>query len=138
ATSVWPSRPAHRSAAELELAFRNAASAGDAAERPAVPVVRGRLSSYDFSAGRPAASARLQSGGLPTFGQPTIAGVGGFGFEADLRLDPGDPTRIYESVPGTGGADTSWIWRSLDGGKTFKWVPSAAPLNGKATPCVGG
>jgi hypothetical protein len=138
AVTLWPSRPVPRSAARLELAIRSAAASGDAAERPTAAVVQGRLSPFAFRAGRPAAVARSQSGGLPTFGQPTIAGVGGFGFEADIRLDPGEPNRIYESVPGTGGADTSWIWRSLDGGKTFKWVPASAPLNGKATACVGG
>jgi hypothetical protein len=42
------------------------------------------------------------------------------------------------SAPDSGGSDTSWIWRSLDGGKTFKWVPAAAPLNGKVTDCPGG
>ncbi len=42
------------------------------------------------------------------------------------------------SSPDSGGSDTSWIWRSLDGGKTFKWVPAAAPLNGKVISCPGG
>jgi hypothetical protein len=73
----------------------------------------------------------------PTFGQPTLA-VAGWGFEADLRLDQSDTNRIYMSSPDSGGSDTSWIWRSLDGGKTFKWVPAAAPLNGKVIPCPGG
>jgi hypothetical protein len=74
----------------------------------------------------------------PTFGQPTIAGVAGWGFEADLRLDPSNPNRIYMSSPDSGGSDTSWIWRSLDGGRTFKWIPAAAPLNGKVIACPGG
>ena len=139
ATTLWPSRPAPRSARQLELAILRATAGGESADRASsAPVRDGQLSAYAFRAGRPATVGRQRSTGLPTFGQPTIAGVGGFGFEADLRLDPTDPTRIYESVPGTGGADTSWIWRSLDGGKTFKWVPAAAPLNGKATACVGG
>jgi hypothetical protein len=73
----------------------------------------------------------------PTFGQPTIA-VSGWGFEADLRLDPSNANRIYMSAPDSGGSDTSWIWRSLDGGKTFKWIPAAAPLNGKVIPCGEG
>jgi hypothetical protein len=60
-----------------------------------------------------------------TFGQPAIAGVAGWGFEPDLRGDPTDPNRIYVSSPDSGGSDTSWIWRSLDGGKTFKWIPAA-------------
>src|SRR4029077_20795833 len=36
----------------------------------------------------------------PTFGHPVISGIGGFGYEENLRLDPTDPTRIYTSVPG--------------------------------------
>ena len=75
----------------------------------------------------------------PTFGHPVISGIGGTGFEADLRLDPSNPNRLYTSVPGTLSADTSWIWRSLDGGRTFKWIPNATALEGKvAAPCGGG
>src|SRR3984893_13507428 len=74
----------------------------------------------------------------PTFGHPVISGIGGFGDEENLRLDPTDPTRIYTSVPGSVAANTSWIWRSLDTGKTFKWVPAATPLEGKVTTCAGG
>ena len=74
----------------------------------------------------------------PTFGHPIISGIGGFGYEENLRLDPTDPTRIYTSVPGSVAASTSWIWRSLDTGKTFKWVPAATPLEGKVTTCAGG
>ena len=74
----------------------------------------------------------------PTFGHPVISGIGGFGYEQNLRLDPTDPTRVYTSVPGSAAADTSWIWRSLDTGKTFKWVPAATPLEGKVTTCNGG
>ena len=73
-----------------------------------------------------------------TFGQPTIAGIGGWGFEADLRLDPSNANRLYMSSPDSANADSSFIWRSLDGGKTFKWVPGAAPLGGKVTTCHGG
>jgi hypothetical protein len=140
ATAVvsWPHGAPKRSAKQLELAIRRI-GAGDEDEGDAGrPVHAGRLSPYAFAAATPAKVGRVVARGLPRFGQPTIAGIGGFGFEADLRLDPSDSSRIYESVPGTGGADTSWIWRSLDGGKTFKWVPSAAPLNGKVTPCAGG
>src|SRR5437773_1525825 len=74
----------------------------------------------------------------PTFGNPVISGIGGFGYEQNLRLDPTDPTRIYTSVPGSAAANTSWIWHSLDTGKTFKWVPAATPLEGKVTTCNGG
>ncbi len=74
----------------------------------------------------------------PTFGHPVIAGIGGTGYEESLRIDPTNANRIYTSVPGSASADTSWIWHSLDGGKTFKWVVGAAPLEGKVTTCHGG
>jgi hypothetical protein len=80
----------------------------------------------------------VQAANAPTFGHPVISGIGGFGYEENLRLDPTDPTRVYTSVPGSAAADTSWIWRSLDTGKTFKWVPAATPLEGKVTTCNGG
>jgi hypothetical protein len=86
------------------------------------------------------------SSAVPTFGQPTISGIQGVGFEQDVRLDPGrsltnpaNPRAIYTSVPGSLSSDTSWIWRSLDGGRTFKWIPAATPTVGKVNPpCVGG
>jgi hypothetical protein len=74
----------------------------------------------------------------PTFGHPTISGIGGLGFEEAIRIDPTNPDRIYTSAPGTASADTSWIWRSLDAGKTFKWVPGATAFEGKVTTCHGG
>ena len=74
----------------------------------------------------------------PTFGHPIIAGIGGTGFEESLRIDPTNPDRIYTSAPGSLSSDTSWVWHSLDGGKTFKWVVGAAPLEGKVTTCHGG
>ena len=84
------------------------------------------------------ASVIAQPVNAPTFGEPIISGIGGVGYEQDLRLDPTDPNRVYTSAPGTAAADTSWIWHSLDGGKTFKWVVGAAPLQGKVTTCNGG
>ena len=75
---------------------------------------------------------------VPTFGHPVISGIGGTGFEQAIRIDPSNPNRVYTSTPGTASADTSWIWRSLDAGKTFKWVPNAAALEGKVTTCHGG
>ncbi len=74
----------------------------------------------------------------PTFGHPIISGIGGVGFEQGLRHDPSNANRLYTSVPGSLSSDTSWIWHSLDGGKTFKWVVDATPLEGKATTCFGG
>src|SRR5438309_6492240 len=78
----------------------------------------------------------------PTFGHPIIAGIGGTGFEESIRVDPtlnanGEHT-VYTSAPGSLSADTSWVWHSLDGGRTFKWVVGAAPLVGKVTTCFGG
>lgn len=78
----------------------------------------------------------------PTFGHPIIAGIGGTGFEESIRVDPtlnanGEHT-IYTSAPGSLSADTSWVWHSLDGGRSFKWVVGAAPLQGKVTTCHGG
>src|SRR5437879_6480865 len=78
-------------------------------------------------------------GGPPTFGQPTISGIQGVGFEQDLRLDPTNANRVYTSVPGSLSSDTSWIWHSEDGGKTFKWVTAATAKEGKPDPsCAGG
>jgi len=78
----------------------------------------------------------------PTFGHPIIAGIGGTGFEESIRVDPtlnvNGLHTIYTSAPGSSAADTSWVWHSLDGGKTFKWVVGAAPLEGKVTTCNGG
>src|SRR6266481_2461748 len=74
----------------------------------------------------------------PTFGHPIISGIGGVGFEQGLRHDPSNANRLYTSVPGSLSSDTSWIWHSLDGGKTFKWVIGATALEGKVTTCFGG
>jgi len=73
---------------------------------------------------------------VPSFGQPTIAGIGGVGFEEDIRVDTSG--RVYTSVPGALSSDTSWVWKSTDDGKTFKWVPASAPLTGKYSTCAGG
>src|ERR1700731_3682289 len=86
------------------------------------------------AAPRPSSAAAV----TPTFAPPVISGIGGTGFEQSIRIDPTNTDRIYTSAPGTASADTSWIWRSLDGGKTFKWVVGAAPFAGKVTTCNGG
>jgi hypothetical protein len=98
----------------------------------------GRRTVTTFPRGTRVVANAAKAPSPPSFGQPTIAGVAGWGFEADLRLDPSNANRVYMSSPDSGGSDTSWIWRSLDGGKTFKWVPAAAPLNGKVIACPGG
>src|ERR1700737_261129 len=73
---------------------------------------------------------------LPTFGNPTVSGIQGFGFEQDLRLDT--QGRVFTSVPGSLGSNLSYAWRSLDGGQTFKWLPAASQPLGKLPMCNGG
>ena len=125
------------------------ASSFESAKPPSPGGLKLALEKLNFSRPHSARNKGTQQGGslntnvalpanAPTFGHPVISGIGGLGFEEDLRLDPSDPTHVYTSVPGSAAADTSWIWRSLDTGKTFKWVPGAAPLTGKVTTCNGG
>src|SRR5256885_5718364 len=83
-------------------------------------------------------AAETPRSATPTFGHPIISGVGGVGFEQGLRVDPSNGNRLYTSAPGSLSSDTSWIWHSLDGGKTFKWVVDATALEGKVTTCFGG
>ncbi|PYJ49756.1 MAG: hypothetical protein DME87_08430, partial [Verrucomicrobia bacterium] len=89
------------------------------------------LAMVSFAAQRPRPAT-------PTFGHPIISGIGGVGFEQGLRVDPSNANRLYTSAPGSLSSDTSWIWHSLDGGKTFKWVVGATALEGKVTTCFGG
>src|ERR1700704_4218285 len=97
----------------------------------------GRRSPTKGAFDRPIVNVPLPAG-APTFGHPIIAGIGGTGFEESIRVDPTNPNRIYTSAPGSLSSDTSWIWHSLDGGKTFRWVVGATPLEGKVTTCFGG
>lgn len=83
-------------------------------------------------------TAAAGSASTLTFGQPTIAGLGGVGFEPAFRLDPSDPNRAYESAPGSLSSDTSWVWTSKDAGQTWKFVTAGAPLTGKYSTCAGG
>jgi Dockerin type I domain len=89
-----------------------------------------------------AVAANAPNPNLPSFGHPVMSGIQGVGFEVDLRIDPTNPNRIYQSAPGSESSDTSWIWHSLDGGLTFKWVAAATPFEGKPTltptHCAGG
>jgi uncharacterized repeat protein (TIGR01451 family) len=77
-----------------------------------------------------------------TFAHPTMAGINGDGFELGLRADPTTPSTMYAGAPGGHNIETSWVWKTTDSGKTWKWIPNAAPLNGKVqgtTPaCLGG
>ena len=127
------------SGAQLRLALLSAvAEQGDDGGGDSHGARPGRHAVVAFPHGRMITARAARALSPPTFGEPTLAGVAGWGFEADLRVDPSNPSRVYESSPDSGGSDTSWIWRSLDGGRTFKWVPAAAPLNGKVSACPGG
>jgi hypothetical protein len=135
-----PARERDAQHLRLELALRSHSPDADRGREVAGPARRARPSALHFARGVAVAGARLRASttDAPTFGQPTISGVAGVGFEQDLRLDPTNAQRVYTSVPGSLSSDTSWIWQSRDGGKTFRWVRSAAPLTGKPTACAGG
>jgi len=75
---------------------------------------------------------------LMTFGRPTATGINGIGYEQNLRID--SRGRIYTSVPDGAPSQTSFIWHSTDGGRTFKPVAASLPLT-HAIPepgCSGG
>lgn len=84
------------------------------------------------------APSHAYSSSVPSFGTPVVSGIQGQGYEQSLRIDA--QGRMYTSVPGSYPSGITWIWRSLDHGKTFKWVPAAAPLTGRQpeTLCAGG
>lgn len=84
--------------------------------------------------GTPRAAA--QAPPLPTFGRATMSSIQGAGFEPGIRVDSAG--RIYTHAPNSLSSGTSWIWISRDGGKTYKWVPAAAPKEGKLPTCAGG
>ena len=119
----------------LRLALIGAGESEPAVSR--IGAAKGGLT-RDYRAGTAVTATASAAAPAPTFGQPTIAGIGGWGFEANLRLDTSNASRVYMSAPDSASADASFVWRSLDGGKTFKWVPGALPLGGKVTTCHGG
>jgi hypothetical protein len=70
-------------------------------------------------------------GPAPTFGRPTIVGIqAGGNSEPFLRIDTHG--RRYVTVPF---GSRSLLWRSLDGGRTFKWVPGAEAKTGILPVC---
>ena len=98
----------------LRLALAGADAEGG---RSRVASVKGGLT-RDYRRGT-RTTAGASAGAPATFGQPTIAGIGGWGFEANLRLDHSNADRIYMSAPDSASSDSSFIWRSLDVGRTF-------------------
>jgi hypothetical protein len=105
-----------------------------------VPTGAGAAPAHDVraaTAAYPVAPTAIPATGLPTFGRPTITSIQGTGFEQGLTIDPRSNGPIYTHVPGSLSSLTSWIWKSTDGGKTFKWIAAAAPQTGKLPTCVG-
>ena len=83
--------------------------------------------------------ARAASG-VPGFGQPTPSGIVGDGFEQDVALDDTHPNQhiVYSSAPVGTTTGISNIWRSLDGGQTFKFIPATIGSPGHPTTCPAG
>ena len=125
-------RGAHRAvpAQPPQLRAEEPAATGATGAGPLFPALD--LTAYADRASRPAVTNGI------TFGQPTIVGIQGTGFEPDIRLDPSDPTRAFSSVPGSLSSNDSWIWHTRDAGKTWKWVPASHPKVGKPVACAGG
>ena len=117
--ALWTPGSAHRVGPTLANTSPNRASSATGAESAAIPPNPG-----------------VKATNAAKFGQPTIVGIQGTGFEEDIRLDSQD--RVYTSVPASLSSGTSWLWRSQDHGKTFKWIPAAAPTTGKLPTCTGG
>jgi len=68
---------------------------------------------------------------VPTFGRPTIIGVqAGGNSEPGLAIDTRG--RLYVTSPVW---PFSALWRSLDGGASFKWVPAADADTGRLATC---
>jgi len=78
-----------------------------------------------------AASRVSAASSLPTFSRPTIVGVqAGGNSEPGLVIDTHG--RIYVDSPVW---PYSAVWRSLDAGETFKWIPAAAERTGRLPTC---
>ena len=72
----------------LRLALLHAVAGDPDEARPPSHVGKAARLALVFPRGVDVAARIAKGSSPPTFGQPTIAGVGGWGFEADLRLDP--------------------------------------------------
>ena len=72
-----------------------------------------------------------RGGSVPTFGRPTIVGVqAGGNSEPGLAIDTHG--RLYVTSPFW---PFSAVWRSLDGGASFKWIPAADAQTGRLATC---
>jgi hypothetical protein len=78
--------------------------------------------------------------GAPGFGQPTPSGIVGDGFEQTVALDDTNANQhiVYTSAPVGATTGTSNIWRSLDGGQSFKFIPATIVQGGHPITCPAG
>ena len=89
--------------------------------------------------GHCAVSVRGPSGAPPlTFGHPIISGIGGTGFEQDLRADLSMEPCLHQRAGGRRPPTPVGFGVPSILGKTFKWVIGATALEGKVTTCNGG
>ena len=103
----------------------------------AVLAAAGGLSASLLASGT-AATHAAASGPAIGFGQPTASGIQGDGYEQDIELDNTTKNEvIYTSGPISTGS-VSIIWKSVDGGQTFKEIAGQLPPTGKPLTCVGG
>ena len=129
ATALRPGGGTPPTADSLRLSLLRAA-AGDADSRASDgrPASIGGRNVVSFPRGTTARAAPSRAGSPPTFGQPTIAGIGGWGFEADLRLDPTDREPRLRELARLGRLRHELDLALARRRPTFKWVPAAAPL----------
>jgi hypothetical protein len=91
-------------------------------------LITGAALAVAATAGVIAAPARVvhATSASPGFGQRTPSGIAGDGFEQDVALNDtvaGNHV-VFTSAPVGSTTGISNIWRSLDGGQTFKFIPA--------------
>src|SRR5205814_4757087 len=90
--SSGPARARDAQQVRLQLAYRSHAAENESAVAVG-PTRKALPSALHFATRATAARAAIRStAAAPTFGQPTISGIAGVGFEQDVRLDPTDST----------------------------------------------
>lgn len=106
------------------------AEAGVRRHRPLLPVAAGIAGVVLAGLGATTVHGAVNA---PGFGTPVASGIQANGFEQDVRLDTQNGY-IYTSAPQSLSSSISTIWRSQDGGQTFKLIPAAVQPAGKPSP----